>query len=310
MKALITGIGGFVGQYLTDTLLAQNVQVYGTKLEHEVYTGKSDQVHVMDLMDTNQVDEVISVIKPDYIYHLAGQSSVGLSWENPELTINTNVIGTIHLLEAVKKFAVTSRVLIVGSSDEYGPIRPEQCPINEETTLSPSSPYATSKKAQEEIALQFSKAYNLDVVLVRAFNHIGPGQRKGFVVADFASQIAEIEKGIRQATIKVGNLEAKRDFTDVRDVVRAYRDVMTYGKVGEIYNVGSGRAYTIQELLDELIALSNIPIEVYKDPQKMRPSDIPLVQCDNRKLIETCKSQFKYSLKDTLLDTLDYWRKM
>ena len=235
MKALITGINGFVGHYLTEVLLQDGIEVYGTILQGEVYDGLCQNILEMNLSNKEDVEYVISVVKPDYIYHLAGQSSVGLSWSKPELTVMTNVIGTIHLLDAVKIHAPLSRVLIVGSSDQYGIVKPEDCPIKESMHLSPQSPYATSKRTQEEIASQYIKAHELDIVMVRAFNHSGPGQRKGFVIADFASQIAEIEKGVIPPVIKVGNLEAERDFTDVRDIVQAYKKIIAFGKKGEIY---------------------------------------------------------------------------
>lgn len=310
MKALITGINGFVGHYLTEVLLQDGTEVYGTILQGGVNDGLCQNILEMNLSNKEDVEHVISVVKPDYIYHLAGQSSVGLSWRNPELTIMTNVVGTIHLLDAVKMHTPQSRVLIVGSSDQYGVVKPEDCPIKESMNLSPQSPYATSKKAQEEIACQYTKAYNLDIVMVRAFNHIGPGQRKGFVIADFASQIAEIEKGVIPPVIKVGNLEAERDFTDVRDIVRAYEMVVKHGRKGDVYNVGSGNAYKIKELLDILVSHSTVSIEVQEDFERMRPSDVPLIQCDASKLKNECNWKPIRDVCETLLDTLNYWREM
>lgn len=310
MKALITGINGFVGYYLTEVLLQNGLEVYGTILQGEAYNGLCQNILEMNLSNKEDVEYIISVVKPDYIYHLAGQSSVGLSWSKPELTIMTNVVGTIYLLDAIKVYTPRSRVLIVGSSDQYGIVKPEDCPIKETMYLSPQSPYATSKKAQEEIACQYIKAHNLDIVMVRAFNHIGPGQRKGFVIADFASQIAEIEKGLIPPILKVGNLEAKRDFTDVREIVRAYEMVIKSGRKGEVYNVGSGNAYKIKELLDILISCSTVEIEVQEDPERMRPSDVPLIQCDASKLKNECNWISERNISETLLDTLNYWRKM
>lgn len=311
MKALITGINGFVGEYLSDFLISNQIDVYGTVLSEEVSIENisDNKIFKMDLLDKNEVNKIIAEIKPDYIFHLAGQSSVALSWKKPDLTINVNVIGTINLLEAVKLYSNKSRVLIIGSSDQYGIVNPEQCPISENTPMNPQSPYATSKKTQEEIAIQYFKAFKIDTIIVRAFNHIGPKQNKGFVIADFASQIAEIEKEKKAAIIKVGNLDAKRDFTDVRDVVRAYYFVMTNGKSGEIYNVGSGITYKIKEILDKLLSLAKVSIYIEKDNDKMRPSDVPLIQCDNSKISTECGWTLQYQIDQTLIDTLNYWRR-
>ena len=311
MKALITGINGFVGEYLSDFLISNQIDVYGTVLSEEasIENISDNKIFKMDLLDKNEVNKIIAEIKPDYIFHLAGQSSVALSWKKPDLTINVNVIGTINLLEAVKLYSNKSRVLIIGSSDQYGIVNPEQCPISENTPMNPQSPYATSKKTQEEIAIQYFKALKIDTIIVRAFNHIGPKQNKGFVIADFASQIAEIEKEKKAAIIKVGNLDAKRDFTDVRDVVRAYYLVMTNGKPGEIYNVGSGITYKIKEILDKLLSLAKVSIYIEKDNDKMRPSDVPLIQCDNSKISTECGWTLQYPIDQTLIDTLNYWRR-
>lgn len=311
MKALITGINGFVGEYLSDFLISNQIDVYGTVLSEEasIENISDNKIFKMDLLDKNEVNKIIAEIKPDYIFHLAGQSSVALSWKKPDLTINVNVIGTINLLEAVKLYSNKSRVLIIGSSDQYGIVNPEQCPISENTPMNPQSPYATSKKTQEEIAIQYFKAFKIDTIIVRAFNHIGPKQNKGFVIADFASQIAEIEKEKKAAIIKVGNLDAKRDFTDVRDVVRAYYLVMTNGKPGEIYNVGSGITYKIKEILDKLLSLAKVSIYIEKDNDKMRPSDVPLIQCDNSKISTECGWTLQYPIDQTLIDTLNYWRR-
>lgn len=310
MKALITGINGFVGEYLADLLIENEIEVYGTVLEKEYVDSRSNiKIFSMDILDEDQVSKIISEVKPDYIFHLAGQSSVGLSWERPRLTIDVNVIGTINLLEAVKKYSSDSRVLIIGSSDQYGIVKPEDCPISESLTMNPQSPYATSKKAQEEIAQQYFKAFGVNAIIVRAFNHIGPKQNRGFVIADFASQIAEIEMGKKPAIIKVGNLEAKRDFTDVRDIVRAYYMIIEKGLSGEIYNVGSGNTYVIKEILHKLISYSKVNISIEQDMDKMRPSDVPLIQCDNSKIFRQCGWNPQHLIDETLIDTLNYWRK-
>ena len=308
MKALITGVNGFVGYYLSKYLVEKGYTVYGTVIEDNV-TMDNVIIRKMNLLNKKEVEETIKSINPDHIYHLAGQSAVGLSWKNPTLTIDVNVNGTINILESVRESNINTKVLIIGSSDEYGIIKAEECPIREEHPLNPSSPYAISKMTQEEIAKLYVKSYNMNLIMVRAFNHIGPMQSKNFVVSDFASKVAEIEKGA-DPIIKVGNLEAYRDFTDVRDIVRGYTMLIEKGKIGEIYNIGSGNSYKIHEILDILISLSSKNIKVEIDPDKLRPSDVPIIQCDNLKIKSHVNWEPKYDIKNTLKDTLDYWRNM
>lgn len=308
MKALITGVNGFVGNYLSKYLVEKGYTVYGTVIEDDV---KMDNVKIykMNLLNKQEVMETIKSIKPDYIYHLAGQSAVGLSWNNPTLTMDVNINGTINLLDAVREHNIDTKVLIIGSSDEYGVIKPEECPISEGHELNPTSPYAISKMTQEQIAKLYVNSYKMNLIMVRAFNHIGPMQSKNFVVSDFASKIAEIEKGA-EPVMKVGNLEAYRDFTDVRDIVRGYAMLVEDGKNGELYNIGSGNPYKIQDILDILLSLSTTKITVEIDPERLRPSDVPIIQCDNSKIKSHINWATKYDIKDTLKDTLDYWRNM
>lgn len=310
MKALITGIDGFVGGYLSELLIEEGIKVFGTTLNSEYNQASCEKIFRMDILDKNEVAEVISKVLPDYIYHLAGQSSVGFSWEQPALTVSINVIGTINLLDVIREYSPKTRILIVGSSDQYGVVKPEHCPITEDLIMKPQSPYATSKKAQEEISSQYVKAYGLDIIMVRAFNHIGPKQKEGFVVADFSSQIARMERGELSPILRVGNLETERDFTDVRDIVRAYYLLLKNGKPGEVYNVGSGNTYKISEILNKLISFSKIDITIEKDPSRLRPSDVPLIQCNNEKIKQECDWELKYSIEETLIDILNFWRKM
>lgn len=308
MRALITGVNGFVGHYLSQYLLEKGYEIYGTVIEDKI---KIDDVKIlkMNLLNKKEVNETIKNINPEQIYHLAGQSAVGLSWDNPTLTMDVNINGTINLLDAVRNNNINTKILIIGSSDEYGIIKPEECPINEQHKLNPNSPYAISKMAQEEISKLYIKSYKMNIIMVRAFNHIGPMQSKNFVVSDFASRIAEIEKGA-EAIIRVGNLEAYRDFTDVRDIVKGYKLLMDDGKIGEIYNIGSGKPYKIQQILDILLSLSTINIKVKIDENRLRPSDVPIIQCDNSKIKSHTNWLIEYDIKDTLKDTLDYWRNM
>lgn len=311
VRALITGVNGFVGGYLSEYLINKGVEVWGTKLSHEQkskYLNEKVILRDLDITEKHQVYDIINDCKPDYIFHLAAQSSVGLSWEKPAMTIEVNVNGTLNLIEAVKEIKSSARILLIGSSEEYGIIKPEDVPINESCLLKPANPYAVSKMAQEELAKQYVSAYGMNIVIVRAFNHIGPGQNTSFVVSDFSKRIVDIEKGIIKPVLYVGNLKAKRDFTDVRDIVRGYYMLMKCGKNGEVYNIGSGHTYEISGILKKLLSMSNAQIEVKGDPQRMRPSDVPIIQCDNSKLKNLINWETTYSIDKTLADIMDYWR--
>ena len=306
MKALITGVDGFVGKYLSEYLLKQKYEVYGTTIS-EKYKNEKIKIYKMNLLDEKEVNKVIKMIKPDKIFHLAGQSAVGLSWEKPVLTVNINVNGTLNLLEAVRNYSKDSKILIVGSSDQYGPIKPEECPIKESKIQNPQSPYGVSKKAQEEMCKLYVNAYHTNIIMVRAFNHIGAGQSTNFVVADFASKIAQIEKG-SEPVLKVGNLESFRDFTDVRDIVRGYSLLLEKGKIGEIYNIGSGKEVKVSEILKKLVSMSKKEIKIESDPNKFRPIDVPLVVCDNSKIKKDTGWETEFLINDTLEEVLEYWR--
>ena len=308
MRALITGIDGFVGYHLYKLLIQQGVEVHGTTIL-ERYTNDEVVTYKMNLLDSKNVEEVIQKVKPDYVYHLAGQSAVGLSWQQPVMTVSVNVNGTINLLEAIRKQDKHCRTLIIGSSDQYGPVTPEMCPIQEDSSLNPVSPYGISKCTQEQMAQLYVRAYAMDIVMVRDFNHIGPMQGINFVIADFASKIVAIEKGA-EAILKVGNLEAYRDFTDVRDIVNGYTMLMKKGHSGEVYNIGSGKSIKIQTILDILLNLATTKIKVEVDSDKLRPLDIPKIECDNSKIKDHTGWTIANDIHQTLKDTLDYWRSM
>jgi GDP-4-dehydro-6-deoxy-D-mannose reductase len=299
MKALITGINGFVGGYLLAELFENGYDVTGLDIKG------GDQA--VDLLDKDAVGKEIGKAKPDVIFHLAGMSSVGASWEQPQRFVDVNVKGTINLLEAVRAVKPDIRVLIVGSSDEYGKVRPEDCPIKETLPVRPVNPYAISKLAQENFAVLYARAYDMQIVLTRSFNHTGPGQRRGFVIPDFCERIVKIERGADR-NMGVGNLGARRDFSDVRDVVRAYRVLIERGRAGEVYNVGAGSAYDIGELLTRLTSMSEANINVYADKAKMRPVELPLIQSDISRLAADTGYKPRYDIMDTLRDTLEYWR--
>ncbi len=308
-KALIIGGAGFVGNYLMDYLNKEcEWSVAVTKMENERIQKEKVDIYDLDILEKDAIVEVLNSIKPDYIFHLAAQSSVKLSWKNPGLTIDINIKGSINLLEAVREWGGKPRILMIGSGEEYGYISPETVPIQEETILHPGNIYAATKACQNMLSKIYSDAYQMDIIMVRAFNHIGPAQSPIFVVSDFCKQVAEIEKGKREAVIRVGNLSAYRDFTDVRDVVAAYALLIKKGKKGETYNVGSGKAIQIQSILKELLQLSSVEIKIEVDEAKLRPIDVPIIEADIKKLVETTGWKRKYELTDTLKETLNYWR--
>lgn len=313
MRTLITGVNGFVGQYLAEYLLVKSIDVWGTIHEQKTIHKEINNdisIRQMDITDPIQVKNVLSECRPDYIFHLAAQSSAAISWKQPELTMNVNLNGTINLLESIRKLNLNTRILLIGSSEEYGTVKPMDLPIDETHQLKPGNPYAISKVAQNMIGQVYVKAYDLDIVMVRAFNHIGPKQSPVFVVSDFSKRIAEIEKGKILPILKVGNLEAERDFTDVRDIVRAYYELALKGSKGEIYNVGSGKVHRINEILNKLLILANIEIKIEKDSSRFRPLDVPKVQCNNNKFVSLTSWKPTYTLEETLKDTLEYWREI
>lgn len=312
MKVLIIGSAGFVGGHLADYLsLRPAVEVFASKLGTE----KLEATHIaerniydLDILQIDEVEKILKEICPDYIIHLAAQSSVSYSWKEPALTFNVNLIGTINILEAIRKADIAARILLIGSAEEYGGVGPEELPINENRDIDPNNPYAISKAAQEMTARMYVSSYNMEIVMVRAFNHIGPGQSPVFAIPDFAKQIAEIEKGMREPVILVGNLDAKRDFCDVRDIVRGYWELVQNGMKGEIYNIGSGTSYSIKSLLDKMIGMSSKKIDVQVDMNKFRPADIPELRADISKIRDHIRWQPEIGLDKTLSDILNYWR--
>ena len=365
MKALIVGGAGFVGKYLIDHLRNDRKwSVCVTKLPEEVLDAGSisaiDPAGItvvdLDILDQAAIRTVLQNERPDYIFHLAAQSSVAVSWRNPALTVDVNVKGTVNLLEAIRESEAISgsesinesnssskseavdkseaadkseetnksqaanksnadkqlkykpKVLLVGSGEEYGPVSAGELPINEENPIRPGNIYAASKACQTMLGKIYADAYGLNVIMVRAFNHIGPGQPPAFVVPDFCRQAAEIEKGLKEPVIRVGNLSAKRDFTDVRDVVRAYSLLIERGAPGETYNVGSGNAVCIEEILNVILELAHLKISVETDPAKYRPVDVPVIEADIQKLQQTVGWNPVIGLRTTIADTLQYWR--
>lgn len=308
IRVLVIGAAGFVGPYLLNELKSRGMQCYATKLPYESIDVQDVKVLDLDVLDRDAVDELLMEVRPDFVFHLAAQSSVGLAWTKPELTIDINIKGSLHVMEAVRELYYKPRVLMIGSGEEYGHILPEETPISEKNLLRPGNIYAATKACQNMTSEIYFRAYDLQTIMVRAFNHMGPGQTSTFVVSDFCRQVAEIEAGKMEPVMRVGNLEAMRDFTDVRDVVRAYAMLIEKGSPGETYNVGSGRAVSIRSILDTIISMSDIDILVETDPAKIRPVDIPIIEADISKLKEATGWEPKIPLEQTLEDTLDYWR--
>lgn len=314
-KILITGVTGFAGSHLAEWLLLNHpdAEVYGTyrlrsRMEH--IEGIKDRIRLVEceLRDAQSVNETIRTIRPDYIFHLAAQSFVPTSWNSPADTLIVNQIGQVNLFEALRKYDVDATVQIACSSEEYGHVLPNEVPIREDNPLRPLSPYAVSKVGQDYLAYQYYQSYGLKTIRTRTFNHTGPRRGEAFVTSNFAKQIAEVEKGIRPPVIQVGNLKAKRDFTDVRDVVRAYWLAVEQGVPGEVYNIASGTAYTIEDVLAKLLQKSAVKIRIQTDPSRMRPSDVEILLGDYEKFHRQTGWRPVIPFDQTLQDLLDYWR--
>ncbi|HKP54032.1 MAG TPA: GDP-mannose 4,6-dehydratase [Chloroflexia bacterium] len=309
-RALVTGAGGFVGKHLLTYLLAHtDWHIYGNAHAASLHPGDERVSWVAsDLTDRKAVASMVAEVRPNFVFHLAAQSNVQQAFKDPERTFMTNVIGQLNLLDVLRESVPGARVLVVCSSEEYGLVRPEDIPIDEDTPFRPNNPYAVSKIAQDALATQYFLSYGQPTIRVRPFNHIGPGQTEHFVTAAFAHQVARIEAGLQEPVISVGNLEAERDFTDVRDTVGAYHLALTQGEPGEVYNIGSGVARKMQWILDTLVTMSKIAVEVRQDPSRMRPSDIPQLVCNPTKFNELTGWQPQIPIEQTLKDILDYWR--
>ena len=253
-------------------------------------------------------NETINRIRPDWIFHLAAQSFVPTSWVAPSESLTTNVMAQVNIFEAVRRLGLKTRIQLACSSEEYGMVYPDETPIKETNPLRPLSPYAVSKVAQDMLGYQYWMSWKVDSVRTRGFNHEGPRRGPVFVASDFAKQIADIEKGKKAPVLHVGNLEAKRDFTDVRDMVRAYVLALEKCEPGEVYNIASGSAWTIQAVLDHLLSLTKQKIEVKQDPARLRPSDVPILLGDNSKFVKATGWQPTIKFEQTLADMLEYWR--
>jgi len=315
MRILITGITGFAGSHLADYILANhpNVKVYGlirwrSPMENILHIRDKIELHEGDLKDIVSLKKCLAEIKPDQIFHLAAQSFVPTSWKCPAETFSINAIGQINLFEAILDLKLSPRIQVAGSSEEYGLVNADEIPMKETNPLRPLSPYAVSKVAQDFLAWQYFKSYGLSTVRTRGFNHTGPRRGDVFICSNFAKQIAEIETGKKEPVIYVGNLEAKRDFTDVRDIVRGYWLCLEKGKDGDVYNVGTGKAYAMKEVLDFLLSMSKVKVKTKVDPARLRPSDVPVLFSDCTKFRELTGWEPKITFKQSLQDLLEHWR--
>lgn len=300
-NALITGSQGFVGYYLRRELEENGYTVAGLDVQ------AGDNTIQVDLLDYEQVLQAVLTVKPDIVIHLAGQANVGASWKIPQKTVQINVVGTVNLMEAVRAYDPKVRMVLVGSSDQYGNLGAAGADVSETLQTHPQTPYAVSKKAQEEMAQVYVRAYGMNICMTRSFNHGGAGQREGFMIPDFAAGIVRVENGLQQE-VRVGNLSAKRDFTHVKDIARAYRLIAEKGMSGQVYNVGSGQTSSAQEILDKLCSMAKCPVSVVTDPARMRPSDTPVICCNHERLTKDTGWEPVYAVDDILRDTLNYYR--
>jgi GDP-4-dehydro-6-deoxy-D-mannose reductase len=302
MRCLITGMAGFAGRYLAELLRKTGDECLG--FDHPEAVCADPACYKLDLLDAKALEDLIAEIRPERIYHLAAQSGVGRSWKNPENTFRINVLGTLNLLQSARKEAPSARMLLVSTGEVYGKPRADGSPLTEDDEPDPQNPYALSKLAAELYAGLYARLHGLEIIRVRPLGHTGPGQAKGFVAPDFASQVVAIEKGIKEPVMKVGNLEARREFMDVRDVVRAYLLLMRKGRPGEVYNIASGKLYSIREMLD--ISGAEIRVEVY--PERFRPVEMAPLMLDSSRLSNLMGWNCEYDLHKTLSELLDYFR--
>jgi GDP-4-dehydro-6-deoxy-D-mannose reductase len=314
LRVLITGITGFAGSHLVAYCLSRgDAEVFGTarwrsRMDNVEHITDDITLLDCDLKDAVAVRHCLSQVRPDYIFHLAAQSFVPTSWKAPVETMMTNVVGQINICEAMRELKLESRVQLACSSEEYGMVYPDEIPIKESNPLRPLSPYGVSKVAQDLLGYQYHQSYGLHTIRTRGFNHTGPRRGDVFVSSNFARQIAMIEKKKQEPVLQVGNLEARRDFTDVRDMIKGYWLALEKGQPGEVYNIGSGKDVTIQKMLDILLGFSSIEIEVQQAADRMRPSDVEVLCADNTKFCSFTGWKPEIPFEKTMEDLLNYWR--
>jgi GDP-4-dehydro-6-deoxy-D-mannose reductase len=314
MQLLITGITGFVGSYMAEHALAQGVEVFGSirwrsKTDNIDHLRSKVTLIESDLRDLSSVRALLEVANPTHVIHLAAQSFVHASWKTPAETLTTNILAQVNLLEGLRGLKMSPRFLVVGSSEEYGHVEDDELPIKETNPLRPLSPYAVSKVGQDLMGYQYWKSYGMLIIRSRAFNHEGPRRGDVFVTSNFARQIAEIEAGLRDPVILVGDLTPRRDYSDVRDIVRGYWTLLERGEPGEVYNLCSGRSWSIQQVLDFLLEQSRVKdIKVQVEPSRLRPSDVMVLEGDPSKVEKATGWKVEIPFERTLKDLLAYWR--
>lgn len=315
MRVLITGVTGFAGSHLADYLLDEHpdVEIFGTyrwrsRMDNIEHLGEKLVLLECELRDPSSVRWAVERARPDAVFHLAAQSFVPSSWSAPGDTVLSNLNGQINLFEAIRSLDLDPVVQIACSSEQYGLVHKDEVPIKETNPLRPLSPYAVSKVGQDFLGYQYFQSYGLKVVRTRGFNHTGPRRGDVFVVSNFARQVVRIELGLAPPVLRVGNLDAVRDFTDVRDMVRAYWLAVTKARPGEAYNIATGEGLTIREMLDRLIALSETEVTIEVDPTRLRPSDVEILIGDSSKFRADTGWEPQVPFDRTLRDTLDFWR--
>ena len=323
MRVLITGVAGFVGSHMVEYALAACPEaiVFGadrwlTRRDNIAHLMGRFEFREFDMTDYGSTLALMREARPDLVFHLAAQSFVPTSWKAPSETLTTNIMGELHVFEAVRELGIDPAIQIACSSEEYGLVLPEETPIKETNPLRPLSPYGVSKVGQDMLGYQYHKSYGMRIVRTRAFNHTGPRRGEVFATSAFAKQIAEIEAGVREPVVRVGNLDAERDFTDVRDIVRGYWMAAEKGEPGEVYNLCSGNHISMRAMLDTLIRLSKplqrlsawTSVAIEHDPERMRPSDVPLLYGDNTKFRDRTGWRPEIPFETTMKDLLDYWR--
>lgn len=314
-RVLITGITGFAGSHLADFLLEEHpeIEVWGTyrwRSRRENIEHIEGRIRLLEceLDDATAVRRALEAARPDAIFHLAAQSFVPASWVAPADTLQSNILGQTNLFEAIRELELDPVVQIACSSEEYGLVLPDETPIRESNPLRPLSPYAVSKVAQDYLGYQYFQSYGIKAIRTRGFNHEGPRRGEVFVMSNFAKQVAAIEAGLHEPLIRVGNLDSVRDFTDVRDMVRGYWLALEKCEPGEVYNLCSGKAYSIQQVLDLLLGMTKAKIEVRQDRLRLRPSDVPVLLGDRTKFTQATGWEPTIPFEQTLRDMLDFWR--
>lgn len=303
-KVLIFGVSGFVGDYLAKEFAQNGYTVYGSDVTENPATSSDITFYKGDLLDATVIEKIVTEVEPDVIVNLAAISSVGVSWNIPQTTMSVNVVGALNILEAARRCSELPKVLFVGSSEEYDV---SEQSITEDMALNANNPYGISKMAQEQFAELYRQRYGMKIYCVRPFNHTGVGQKDTFVLPSFCKQVAEIQKSGKPGVMKVGNLAAKRDFSNVKDIVRAYRMIVESDDCTKVYNVGSGEAYGIDEVLDYIISLCDQDVQVETDPERFRPIDTPRICCDYTLIRETLGWEPQYSIFDTVKEMFEYY---